>query len=569
MANILTNLTENFSDLTPTKKLFLGFTFAGGFALIAVLWLWTQKPDFKVLYTNLSSEDAGAVVGKFKEMNVPYQFSENGSAILVPSERVHELRLQLASQGLPQGGGVGFEIFDQTAFGTTEFSQKLNYRRALQGELARTIAQIEEVSKARVHLVIPERALFSEQQERSQAAVVVHLKPGRHLTNRQVKGITNMVASSVEGLTPSGVTVVDSEGKVRTKDSEESSFFQMNHSQLEYQKNIEKKMEQNIQTMLARVVGPQKAVVRVSSKLDLRQVELTEERYDPEAQVVRSEQRSQEDTSESSNTGKSGGPGGVPGVDSNLPAGEETKTGGGAANQNNSRMNNVVINYEISKSVSRIIEPFGTIKQLSVAALIDGSYETITNDAGETSKKYLPRSEEEMKKLEAIVKKAMGYSTDRNDQVEVVNIPFKSNADLDEALPPKPMVNQIMQWMPLARQIIGPLLILLVLFAVIKPIIKTAMMTPPQQTPIPALAGAATSDGMGGLPESEGRASVTGPEGQEAVTGPGGASTSDVPKLEEPKTDREGLPTQEDIVKLAQETPQVATQLVKKWIEES
>ncbi|MEC4678707.1 MAG: flagellar basal-body MS-ring/collar protein FliF [Nitrospirota bacterium] len=529
MAALFEQLTKNLQGLSLGKKLLLAFIFAGGLASLAVLWLWIQKPDFRILYTNLSSEDAGLVIAKFQTLNVPYEFSNDGASLMVPAERVHELRLLLAGEGLPQGGDVGFEIFDESSFGATEFAQKLNYRRALQGELARTIAQIAEISNARVHLVIPEPSLFSEQEKLTSAAVVVNLKPGRVLSDAQVQGITHLVSGSVEGLKPDAVTIVDSRGKIRTTGAEGSSAIQMSGTQLEFQKNLEEKLQQKIQSMLAQVVGPDKALVRVSSILDLRQVELTEEKFDPETQVVRSEQRSQ---GNSNGTSSSGTPGGIPGVASNVPPGGQAQSGAGASNQNNTQNSSEVINYEISKTVSRVIEPFGTIKRLSVAALIDGTYEAITNDEGVTTQQYVPRGEEEMATLTSIVKKAMGFSLERKDELEVVNVPFKSAQTLDpNDIPEVSLIEKVTDWLPLVRQIIGPLLILLVLAVIIRPILKVVMAPLPKSVALP-----------------------------EGLAGPGNVS-----QIEEPV---EQGPTKEEVIKLAGENPMAATQAVKKWISE-
>ncbi len=529
MAALLEQIKGNLAGLSMTKKLLLALFFAGGLAILAVLWLWIQKPDFRILYTNLSAEDAGLVVAKFKEMNVPYEFSSDGASLMVPAERVHELRLLLAGEGLPQGGGVGFEIFDESAFGTTEFAQKLNYRRALQGELARTIAQLDEISNARVHLVIPEPSLFSEQEEMTRAAVVVNLRPGKILSDAQVQGIAHLVSGSVEGLKPDAVTIVDSRGKIRTTGAEGSSAIQMSSTQLEFQKALEQKIQQKIQSMLAQVVGPDKALVRVSAILDLRQVELTEEKFDPETQVVRSEQRSQGNSTGSS---QSSGPGGIPGVASNVPPGGQQQGGVGASNQNNTQNSSEVINYEISKTVSRVIEPFGTIKRLSVAALIDGTYEEITDENGVVTQQYLARGEEEMSTLESIVKKAMGFSVERKDEVEVVNIPFKSSQGLPpDELPTESLVEKITNWLPVVRQIIGPLLILLVLSVIIRPILKTLMAPLPEPVALPE----------------------------------GILTENTTAQIEEPEAQG---PSKDDVLKLAGENPQAAAQAVKKWIKE-
>ncbi len=529
MSELFERLSKNLSNLSMGKKIVMATIFAGGLATLAVIWLWVQKPDFRILFTNLSSEDAGGVVEKLKEMSVPYQFSENGKSLLVPSERVHELRLLLASEGLPQGGGVGFEIFDQNSFGTTEFAQKLNYKRALQGELARTISQLEEISNARVHLVIPEPSLFSEQEELTRAAVVINLKPGKVLSESQIQGITHLVSGSVEGLKPEAVTIVDSRGKIRSTGSEGSSVMQMSGSQQDYQKDLEQKIQQKIQSMLGKVVGPDKALVRVTAMLDLRQVELTEEKFDPDTQVVRSQQRSQGNSNGSSNTS---GPNGVPGVSSNVPPGGQ-QSGVGAANQNTTNNSNEVINYEISKTVSRVVEPFGTIKRLSVAALIDGTYKEVTNEEGLSTQEYVPRGEEEMATLHAIVKKAMGFSAERLDEVEVVNIPFKGGKSLipDEIIEDT-MIEKIMRWLPVIRQILGPLLILLVLAAIVRPILKVVTAPPPRPATLP--------DPL--LVDGGGRTQIAGNE--------------------RPKT------TQDQIIQLADKHPETASLLVKKWVKE-
>lgn len=529
MATLFEQLSGNLKNLSMTKKLLLALFFAGGLASVAVLWLWIQKPDFRILYTNLSAEDAGLVIAKMKTLSVPYEFSDDGASLMVPAERVHELRLVLAGEGLPQGGGVGFEIFDESSFGTTEFAQKINYRRALQGELARTISQIDEISSARVHLVMPEPSLFTEQEELARAAIVVNLKPGKMLSDAQIQGITHLVSGSVEGLKPDAVTIVDSHGKMRTSGTGNSSAIQMSSTQLEFQKNLEQKIQQKIQSMLAQVVGPEKALVRVSAILDLRQVELTEEKYDPDTQVIRSEQRSQ---GNSNGTSSSSAPSGIPGVASNVPRGAQTQSGAGVSNRNNTQNSSEVINYEISKTISRVIEPFGTIKRLSVAALIDGTYEELTDDNGVITQQYVPRGEEEMSTLESIVKKAMGFSSERKDELEVVNIPFKNTQDFSsDEIPTESLIETITHWLPLVRQIIGPLLILLVLSVIIRPILKVVM------APLPAPAA---------LPE-------------------GLLARTSVAQIDKPI---ERGPTKEDAIKLAVANPQAATQAVKKWIKE-
>jgi flagellar M-ring protein FliF len=510
---------------------------AGAVAAVAAVGLWSQQPELQVLFSNLSPEDAGSIVQKLREMKVPYEVGAGGSSVLVPGAQVHELRLQLAGQGLPHGGGVGFEIFDRTTVGMSEFVQKLNYRRAVQGELARTIAQMPEVERARVHLAVPERRLFSAEQERARASVVLAVRRGQMLGKGQIQGVVHLVASSVEGLQPGDVTVVDGHGRLLS-DAAGEPAARLSGSQLDYQRSLEKDIETRIQTMLERIVGSDKAVVRVSSLVDFRQVELTEERFDPNGQVVRSEQRNQERSNGMNETAANGG---VPGVASNVPAGQAGATPAPAAPSQTSTTNNQVksevLNYEVSRTVSRIVEPVGTIKKLSVAVLVDGTYEAPAGGdarAGEGKRKYVPRPAEELKRIEEIVKKAMGYSAERQDQVEVVNLPFgleqeESGGVTAEAGPPPALT----LYAPYIRYGVGTVLALLILFFVVRPLVTTLTAPPP------AVLAEANAAAAQGLPMTVGQA--------EASLGPPGAPRA-------------------QIVDMARGNPQSTALVVKNWL---
>ncbi len=494
---------ESLSRFTINQRMIILLALAGSIAGLVAVGLWTQQPDMQVLFSNVSTEDASAIVDKLKELKVPYETSGGGGTILVPSAQVYDLRLQLAGLGLPHGGGVGFEIFDRSTLGMSEFVQKLNYRRALQGELARTVAQMGGVEKARVHLAIPERRLFSTEQDRARASVVVSLYSGQMLSKAQVQGIVHLVASSVEGLQAKDVTVVDGQGRILSSSAPDDPAG-LTNTQLEYQQALEKDIENRIQSMLERIVGTNKAVVRVSSVVDFRKVETTEERYDPNGQVVRSEQRGQEKSS-----GVNGTTGGVPGVESNVPPGGEQESA--QTSSNSSQTKNETVNYEISRTVSRIVEPTGTIKKLSVAVLVDGTYEAPKPAEGEKSpaadapRKYTPRSAEEMTRIEEIVKKAMGYSAERQDQVEVVNMQFGFGEDAQQAgvesapEPQKP-------WMPYIRYAVGGVLFLLLLFFVVRPLLGMLAIAsaPPAETPsLPASVGQVEASLAGGKPRAQ------------------------------------------------------------------
>ncbi|MEP7151881.1 MAG: flagellar basal-body MS-ring/collar protein FliF [Nitrospira sp.] len=464
---------SKFSQFTINQRFIILLALAGSVAGLVAVTLWTQQPDMQVLFANLAVDDASGIIDKLKDAKVPYETTNGGTTILVPNAQVHDLRLEMAGQGLPHGGGVGYEIFDRTTMGMSDFVQKLNYRRALQGELARTITQMPEVERARVHLAIPERRLFATEQDRARASVVVSLRASQTLTKAQIQGVVHLVSSSVEGLQARDVTVVDGHGNLLSNTSTDESAG-LSGTQMEYQRTLEKDIETRIQTMLERIVGVNKAVVRVSSVLDFRKIETTEERYDPNGQVVRSEQRGQERSS-----GVNGTSGGVPGVESNVPGGTEVE--GGQTSSNNNQTKNETVNYEISRTVSRIVEPTGTIKKLSVAVLVDGTYEG--GKAGEATsdqpKKYVARSEEEMKRIEDIVKKAMGYSTERQDQVEVVSIQFGLGTEEPVGTAVEAAPDATKAWMPYVRYAVGGVLFFLILFMVVKPLMTMLVESAP------------------------------------------------------------------------------------------
>jgi flagellar M-ring protein FliF len=425
MATLAESLVTNFQTLTLSQRIGVVVLLALAIATIPLLLIIGKEPELVVLFSKLDSQDTRAIIQELGKQGVTYKVGEDGNTINVPAERVHELRLQLASVGLPESAGVGFEIFDRTGIGVTPFTQQMNYRRALQGELARTISQISQVDRVRVHLVIPEKRLFASEQKPAQAAVVLTLNRGNALGGKQVQGIVHLVASSVEGLEPSQVTVVDNHGDVLSKNSADDDA-QLTATQIETQRRVEYDLEQRVQTMLDQVLGRDKSVVRVTAPLEFRKVETTEESFDPNSQVVRSENRSQEKVVEQG----AGPQAGVPGVRSNVPT--ELKATGGSGPKEAKRKNET-LNYEVNRKVSKIIEPTGAIQRLSVAVLVDGTYEAAEGgevQAGDATgdTKYVARSEQEIQNLILIVKKAVGFSEERGDQIEMINVPFETPA---------------------------------------------------------------------------------------------------------------------------------------------
>lgn len=444
----------------------------------AALILVANRTEYRPLFTNLTSEDAGEIVKKMKESKTPYQITPDGKGVMVPADRVYELRLSLASEGLPQGGGVGFEIFDRKNFGMTEFVQKLNYQRALQGELARTISQIAGVEQARVHLVIPEKTLFKDSEKPPTASIVLRMKGSRALKDTEVQGVVHLVAASIEGMTTENVTVLDSKGKILSKGGSgmADATAKATNAMQETQRTFERNLEERLQTLLDRVVGGGKSVARVSATFDFKQVERVEEKFDPETIAVRSEQRSEE---------KSGGTtlnAGVPGVQTNL--GRNTAGAAGAAGGGGSK-NDETLNYEVSRSTARIIEPVGALNKVSVAILVDGKYEAVpvAKDGKAAPPKYTPRSPDELQKIEALVKGAIGFNAERGDQLSIQNIPFQDPGEASG-------VTEAQKWwtnpffLALAKNLVIGLGFVALMLLVVKPLLNTLRAARPPRLDI-------------------------------------------------------------------------------------
>ncbi len=508
-------IAGNIKLMPFKKKMMLLVVLLLTITSLILLFSWMQKPNYQILYSNLSEEDAGVIIQKLKEQKIPYKTS--AGSIMVPSEGVYELRLQMASQGLPQGGSVGFELFDKSNFTMTDFVQKLNYRRALQGELARTIRSLTEIEQCRVHLAVPEKTLFTKEDERPKASVLVKLKPGRRLSNSQIQGIVHLVSSSVEGLNSKDVSIVDQSGEMLTQES--NNALALTKDQLEYQRTYEKDMENSIISILDPVVGKGKVKAKVSAMLDFTKIEKTEERYDPESQVVRSEQKN----IEKSITGSTGG---VPGVASNLPNKQTTQL---SSNHGQSEKKNETINYEISKITSHIINTPGELKRVTAAVLVDGIYIT---QQGSNEKKYTPRSEEELKQLEEMVKKAIGFNQERGDEVKVVNMQFEAVSQ--EELPP--VKTEILPIVINISKYLAPILALIILIVfVIKPLMKSLTIPSATQKALPG--------GSIPLPQT-------------------------VTEIEK-RMELGQKPLGENVIEWAKKNPKEASNLIKNWIKES
>lgn len=365
-------LSRLWKEMSPPQRVVVTAFVALAVAVVILVGTLASKPRMSVLFSGLEREDAGAIVQKLTEQKVPYRLSADGTTIEVPANKVYDLRLQMATQGLPQGGSVGFELFDKSNFGMTEFTERLNYQRAIQGELTRTICQLAPVVSARVHLAIPEDKLYESEQQPPTASVVLKLRRGMPLSDDQVGGIVHLVASAVEGLKPSNVTVIDSEGNVLSEAVLGSSGGQMlSSNQTKIKRQYEAELAQNLQSMLARIVGPDKCVVRVSADMSFDQKQTKSESYEPapvsEATAQPGPTRSPhgvlvaQETRSETYSGSVIPPGGVP---------VGTRGRGGVGGDNYTRTE-TTSEYQVTKKVEEIVSAPGQIRRLSVAVLVD------------------------------------------------------------------------------------------------------------------------------------------------------------------------------------------------------
>lgn len=405
--NLLTQGKNFFTKLSLWQKvLFVGVPSAVMIALILILSAGNYSSDYQVLFNDLTAEDAGAITQNLKEKNIKYKLEDGGSTILVEKNDLYDTRISLASEGLPESSIVGYELFDRNNLGMSEFVQQVNFRRALEGEISRTIQSMDEVKKSRVHLVIPETKLFEKDQKEPTASVTLHLKSGRSISRVNIEGIQTLVASSVEGMLPENVTVVNHMGRLLSKTPiDENSLAGKTAQQLEQQKRVESNLANKIKSMLDGVIGVNNSTVEVTADLNFTKIEQTRTDYDPERQVVRSEQAIEE-VSESQDS-------------LSYPAVNMARD-----------KSNIIQNYEIAKNVEHIIHSVGTVNRISVAVMINGTTQ-IVEEEGVKKVEYLPRSEEEMNKMEEIVKNAVGYDPARGDQVSVINVPFDTMIDTE------------------------------------------------------------------------------------------------------------------------------------------
>ncbi len=512
--------------LPAQRKMMLAGGIAALVAILVAMMVWGREGDYRVLYTNLSDKDGGAILAQLQQMQVPYKHADGGAAILVPADKVHDVRLKLASAGLPKGSVVGFELMESQKFGVTQFQERLNFQRGLEGELTRSIQAIASVQSARVHLALPNQNGFFREQQKASASVVLTLYAGRTLDRAQVAGIVHLVSSSVPEMSPKAVSIVDQTGALISAPQEGNDQGGLDAQQLQYVRQIENNYTQRIRDILEPVVGKENLRAQVTAEVDFSQIESTAEEYKPnQGQAATASVRSQQ-TSEQMGQG-SATPSGVPGATSNQPPAQATAPingasaplqaaqAGGAAGGNSRR--EAVTNYEVDKTVRVTRSATGTIKKLNAAVVLN--HRTSTDAKGKTSTQ--PISQEELDKLTALVRESIGVDDKRGDSVKVINAPFQITKEEPDNTP---MWKQP-ETVDLIRTLAVPgaltLAALIVVFGAIRPAIQAAKPVAVPESDKPKLN--AVVDDPQELPGVAGGSVALGPDGQplQALEAPG------------------------------------------------
>ncbi len=417
-------LKKLFASLTLPQKIGLAVALLAVGIGVPMFTHWQKESDFKPLFTNMAPEDAAAVLQKLKESGVEHRLADNGMTVLVPEEKVNDARLELAGAGLPKSGRIGFELFDKTNLGVTDFSEKVNYRRALEGELERTIKAINSIESARVHITFPKDSVFLDNREPAKASVLVKLRVGATLQPQNVLAICNLVGSAVEGLSPDAVSVVDMQGNLLSKRKRSGDGLESGDALLDYRHEVEKDLTNKVESTLEPLLGDGRFRVGVSADCDISTSEQTDETYDPTRSVMSTSQKT-EDLS------NSGSPGGVPGTPSNLPRSTIKPLAGVGSGSGMSRRTESMA-FETSRSVRQVKMPRGSIKRVSVAVLLDQDF--IWQGQGKQRKHVLTApTPERIKAIHDIVVGVLGIQADRGDQVVIESLPFEQTLAQEDA----------------------------------------------------------------------------------------------------------------------------------------
>lgn len=538
-----------FSRLTMQQKLTVGAGLAAMIGVLVGMWMWGQTPDYRVLYSNLTDRDGGTIIDSLQQMNIPYKFSDGGGALLVPSDKVHEARLKLASQGLPKGGNAGFELMENQRFGITQFAEQVNYQRALEGELARSVESIGSVASARVHLALPKPSVFVKEQRHPSASVVLALQGGRILDSSQVSAIIHLISSSVPDMSAKNVTVVDQNGNLLSANQNGLPATGLDANQLKYVRQIEDSYIQRIQDMLTPLLGKDNVRTQVTADIDFSTTEQMAESYKPNPDPASSTVRSQQN-SEVLN-GNQLDASGIPGALSNQPPAPSqaqiVANGGNAANTSTSQQNITNLqkdsrtNFEVDRTIRHTVLPVGSIKRIAVAVVVNGNRQTVDAKGKPVDN---PLSDAEKQQIEQLVRGAMGYDQTRGD---IVNIEVGNFTEPEKA--PEVPWWQRADMIELAKELlkyglIAGLLLFLIL-RVIKPAVQT-LVPPPSPT-----GGFEAEEGEGG----EGA-------GGEKHAGEGGEENLEDYSPQRPPYEQ----TLHTARQIAQQDPKIVASVIKEWV---
>ena len=535
------------------------------------LMVQMTTPQMVPLFTDLSVDDSASIIKDLERQAVPYQIKSDGAIIMVPKDKVARLRMKLAESGLPKGGGVGYEIFDKTnSLGATTFVQNINHLRALEGELARTIRGIDRVQAARVHLVLPERPLFSRDKADASASIVLKVRGA--LEPQQVRAVRHLVASAVNGLKPERVSVIDETGKLLADGATPDNPFNGASSD-ERKLAYENRLRGEVETIVSSVVGPGHARVQINADFDVNRITQTSDKFDPDGRVLRSSQTREEQSATSDNKE------GSVSVGTELPGGNKPQQPADSSSRGDqSRKTEEIVNYEISRTTKTEVIEAGRVNRISAAVLVDGVYSK--NDKGEVA--YQPRPKEELDRIAALVRSAIGFDAKRGDQVEVVNLRFAETT-------PSP-INEVTGWMSYlqftkddimaaAEKGVMALLGLVVLFLVVRPLVRRVIMPEGAQTPfaaapaaaVPAVtAEAAAAAGMM-LPGVNGNITSTGGPNVSIVGGDEAVAISnrtsamiDIAKVQ----GQVHAQSVQKVGELADKNPHEAVSIIRNWLHE-
>ncbi|MBS1186271.1 MAG: fliF [Burkholderiaceae bacterium] len=547
------------------RTYFLILGIAAVIGIMAAIWLWSQKTEYKVLFSNYSDKDGGAIVTALQQMNVPYKIADTGNAILVPDKQVHDVRLRLASQGLPKGGGIGFELMENQKLGISQFLEQVNFQRALEGEMARSIQSIGAVQTARVHLALHKASVFVREQQKPTASVLLNLHPGRSLDQNQVNAIVHLVASSVPSLVASNVTVVDQAGNLLSGPDKPKDNKTLDPSQIQYVQELQRNIIKRVESILTPIVGENNVRAEATAEVDFSTSEQAAETYKPNQPpkndpAIRSQQSSESQTVVSNAaTGVPGALTNQPPVPATAPITQQQQAARGAAAtapgarpgtattppQPIKSQKDATVNYEVDKTIRYTQQPMGGLKRLTVAVVVN--YKKQTDSEGKVV--LAPLTEAEKVQVTDLVKEAMGYNKDRGDSLNVVNSPFASK----DAAPETPLWKRP-EMLALAQEagkyiLVGAILLYL-FFAFLRPMMRKLLPQPPKAETVPPVAE-----------KTEGEGGEEGEEGEEDA----------IVSLSE-KGQRQGARKYEDNLgaakQLAKQDPKVVANIIKNWVEE-